>query len=120
MGRVLRLDQQGWLTLIASCLIALITLFTSYSHVDIPGLGTISLNQQVGVFFIAASLATLAGDAQLASYRRYRAEAETSRRHRAKARCTLAILEFINDPTPTARQRLRDVIALIREYPELA
>ena len=42
------LDQQGWITIIAGLLLALITLFTSYSHVDIPGFGAIGLNQQVG------------------------------------------------------------------------
>jgi hypothetical protein len=33
------LDQQGWITIIAGLLLPLITLFTSYSHVDIPGFG---------------------------------------------------------------------------------
>ncbi len=42
------LDQQGWITIIAGLLLVLITLFTSYSHVDIPSFGAIGLNQQVG------------------------------------------------------------------------
>jgi hypothetical protein len=124
----LRLDQQGLLTVVAAILLALITLFTSYDHIAIPGAGTsLPLPQQAGIPLLAAAVAAALGEAQLASDSRAesaeicdRTEAETARRNRAKARCTLAILEFIDDPTPTARRRLRDVIALIREYPEIA
>ena len=74
MGRVLLFDLQGWITLFAGVLIALITLLTSYNHVDIPGVGSVQLNQQGGVRLIIASLATLAGDVELATRRRLRAE----------------------------------------------
>ena len=70
VGRVLLFDLQGWITLLAGALLALITLFTSYGHVDIPGAGPILLNQQAGVLLILASLATLAGDVELATRRR--------------------------------------------------
>ena len=36
MGRVLLYDIQGWITLLLGGLLALITLFTSYSHVHPP------------------------------------------------------------------------------------
>ena len=49
VGRVLVFDLQGSITLLAGALIALITLFTSYGHVDIPSVGSIQLNQQ-GLF----------------------------------------------------------------------
>ncbi len=47
-------DIQGWITLILGGLLALITLFTLYSHVYIPFLGTVALDQQIGVLLLAA------------------------------------------------------------------
>ena len=49
MGRVWLFDIQGWITLVIGGLLALITLFSSYSHVSIPFIGTVELNQQIGV-----------------------------------------------------------------------
>jgi len=46
LGRVFVFDFQRWITLLAGALISLITLFASYGHVDIPGVGSIQLNQQ--------------------------------------------------------------------------
>jgi hypothetical protein len=46
VGRVLLFDIQGWITLILGGLLALITLFSSYSHVHIPFIGAVALNQQ--------------------------------------------------------------------------
>ena len=46
VGRVLLFDIQGWITLLLGGLLALITLFSSYSHVHIPFLGAVALNQQ--------------------------------------------------------------------------
>jgi len=66
-------NQQGWITLVAGLLLALITLVTSYDHVDIPTVGAIALDQQIGIPFLAASLATLVVEVQLASRRRSRA-----------------------------------------------
>ena len=159
---MLGLDQQGWITIVAGLLLALITLFTSYSHVDIPGFGAIGLNQQVGLPCILASLAALVVDAQLATRRRIRdqrdrvraqedraraaneateergraaAERERAAEERGRAAtetrraarrarrqdcCTLAQLDFQLNPGPSTRQRLADMIALIREYGESA
>jgi hypothetical protein len=138
-------DIQGWITLALGCLLALITLFSSYSHIQIPFAGTVALNQQVGVLLLDALVPPLLVDAELVIRCRLRAERDRVReaedraraedeaarlqgRHlqradaiaRSKAQCALAILEFIHDPDPAARKRLRDVMALIREYPELA
>ncbi len=46
VGRVFLFDIQGWITLGLGGLLALITLFSSYSHVHIPFVGTVALNQQ--------------------------------------------------------------------------
>ena len=83
---MLALDQQGWITIVAGLLLALITLFTSYSHVDIPGFGAIGLNQQVGLPCILASLAALVVDAQLATRRRLLDQRERVRAQEDRAR----------------------------------
>jgi len=155
-------DLQGWITVVAGVLLALITLFTGYDHVDLFGRVTVRINQQIGVFILLASLATLVVEAQLASRRRNRdqidraraaaerARAEVDRAREADAaarerdlagrernraaeereraarraqrqdRCTLAQLEFQFSPNDTTRRRLSDLIALLREYGELA
>ena len=46
MGRVWLFDIQGWITLFLGGLLALITLFSSYSHVHIPFLGAVALDQK--------------------------------------------------------------------------
>jgi hypothetical protein len=46
VGRVFLFDIQGWITLLLDGLLALITLFSSYSHVHIPFLGAVALDQQ--------------------------------------------------------------------------
>lgn len=162
LSMVFLFDLQGWLSLLAGLLLALITLFTAYDHVDIPGFGRIHLNQQVGVSFLVASLATLVVDAQLASRRRLRDQRDRARteaataaerrraardriraaqdrartenaaarerdraaedrerassRARIQNRCALAQLEFQLNPDNTTRQRLADLIALLRDY----
>jgi hypothetical protein len=141
-------DLQGWITVVAGVLLALITLFTGYDHVDLFGRVTVRINQQIGVFILLTSLATLVVEAQLASRRRNRdsvdraREADAAARERDLAgrernraaqereraarraqrqdRCTLAQLEFQFSPNDTTRRRLSDLIALLREYGELA
>ncbi len=54
---VLGFDRQGWITVIAAVLLALITLFTSYDHVSVLGTTAIDLPQQAGIPCIAAALA---------------------------------------------------------------
>ena len=46
VGRVWLFDIQGWITLLLGGLLALITLFSSYSHVHIHFLGAVGLDQQ--------------------------------------------------------------------------
>jgi hypothetical protein len=79
MGRVWVFDLQGWLAVAVGVLLALITLFSSYNHVDIPGIGNVGLNQQVGVLLLAALVPALLGDAELATRRRLRAEGDRIR-----------------------------------------
>lgn len=67
VGRVLLFDIQGWLTLFLGGLLALITLFSSCSHVHIPFLGAVALDQQIGVLLLAALVPALVGDAELAT-----------------------------------------------------
>jgi len=148
-------DLQGLITVIGGVLLALITLFTGYDHVDLFGRATIRINQQIGISVLFASLATLVVEAQLASRRRDRDQSDRSREADARARaeidrareagaadreryfadrernlaarraqrqdrCTLAQLEFQFSPNDTTRRRLSDLIALLREYGELA
>lgn len=77
---VLGFDLQSAITLIATALLALITLLIRYEHVDFFWDPTLRLYEHVGVFVLAISLATLVvvdevfsvGLAQLASRRRDR------------------------------------------------
>jgi hypothetical protein len=73
VGRVWLFDIQGWITLLLGGLLALITLFSSYSHVHIPFLGAVALDQQIGVLLLLALVPPLLGDAQLATRCRLRA-----------------------------------------------
>ena len=65
------LDRQGLLEAAAGIVIALIALFSSYDHITAIG-RTIPLQQQWGVWLIAASLALVVVDAQLATRSRLR------------------------------------------------
>ena len=60
----------GLAALLAGTLIVLITFFTSYSHVNVPGHGSFQVNQQIGVPLLIAALAALVGEVQLASISR--------------------------------------------------
>jgi hypothetical protein len=51
-------NRQGWITVFAALLLALITLFTSYTHVDLLGAASIELPQQAGIPCIAAAVVT--------------------------------------------------------------
>ena len=130
-------DLQGALTVVAGLLLALITLFAGYNHVDFFWGATLRLNQQVGVFVLAASLAPLVVEAQLASRRRYRdqidrarAEVEATRqrdrsaeereraafRARRQAQCNLVQLRHQVEPSEPNARRVREVISLLEEY----
>ena len=86
MGRVLLFDIQGWITLILGGLLALITLFSSYSHLHIPVSGTVALDQQIGVLLLVALVPALFGDAELATRRRLRAERDRVQAQRDRVR----------------------------------
>jgi hypothetical protein len=123
-------DRQGWVTVLAAVLFALITLFTGYSHVELLGPASFDLPQQAGVPCIAAALATAVAEAQLASNDRYkraairdRAEAAADEeRERAairaqrQAQCNLVQLRHQLEPSESNAQRVRDVISLLKEY----
>jgi hypothetical protein len=55
---VLELDRQDWITFLAAQLLALITLFAGYDHVDLLGVASIDIPQQAGIACIAAAVAT--------------------------------------------------------------
>ncbi len=86
MGKVLLFDIQSWITLILGSFLALITLFSSYSHVHIPFIGAVALNQQIGVLLLVALVPPLLGDAELATRCRLRAERDRVRSERARIR----------------------------------
>ncbi|MFN7898184.1 MAG: hypothetical protein ACK5N0_00770 [Synechococcaceae cyanobacterium] len=70
--RWLGLDRLGVLQVLSGIALSLIALFSSYDHITLLG-RTIALQQQWGIVFIAASLATVVVDAELASGSRLRA-----------------------------------------------
>ncbi len=145
MGRVLLFDIQGWITLILGGLLAVITLFSSYSHVHIPFIGAVALNQQIGVLLLAALVPPLVGDAQLATRCRLRAERDRVRSERARIReaedrsraadeaaeereraarrvqlqnrCALVQLQHQLAPTPEHTQQLRGLIGFLWASP---
>jgi len=55
---LLGFNSQGWITAFAAMLPALITLFASYTHVNILGAACFDLPQQAGIPCIAAAVAT--------------------------------------------------------------
>jgi hypothetical protein len=67
LDRILYFDIQGWITLLLGGLLALITLSSSYSHVQIPFVGAVALDQQIGVLLLADLVLALFGDAELAT-----------------------------------------------------
>ena len=73
------LDLQGWIQAIAGLVIALIALLSSYDHISLPAGAKLQLPQQWGVWFIAASVALVAVDAQLATGSRLRAAQDSAR-----------------------------------------
>jgi predicted DNA binding CopG/RHH family protein len=127
------LDRLGWLQAFAGLVIGLIALFSSYDHITLAG-RSLRLQQQWGIFFIAASLATVVVDAQLASRSRLRDaydrqvdrnRADQDRNRAAESReRQVESLERLHsaavlsarvqlDPSATNRARLRAFLALI-------
>ena len=128
------LDRLGLLQAIGGLLIALIALFSSYDHISFFAGRTIPLQQQWGISFIIASVATVLIDAQLATRARdreadkadrsaYKADRERDRAARHRKR-QMESLERLHqgavlsarvqlDPTASNRARLRAFLALI-------
>ena len=73
------LDLQGWIQALAGLVIALIALLSSYDHISLPAGARLQLPQQWGVWFIAASVALVVVDAQLATGSRLRAAQDAAR-----------------------------------------
>ena len=126
---LLGFDRQGWITAFAALLLALITLFTNYTHVDLLGAASVDLPQQAGIPCIVAAVAAAIAEAQLASNDRRRrgalrdrAAAETTRergraarRAQQQAQCNLVQLRHQLDPSERNAGRVRDVISLLEE-----
>ena len=118
-------DLPAWIAFAGAILLALITLFSSYNHVFIPGFATpLPLPQQAGIPCIFIALAAAASELKLASNSRYesaelraRAADETAeereraaRRHQLQARSLRAGALFQLEPSPLHR-RLLSLIA---------
>jgi hypothetical protein len=76
-GTLLGLDRQGWIQAVGGAVIGLIALFSSYDHISLVSV-RVGLNQQWGIWLIAASMALVVVDAQLASGSRSRAADESA------------------------------------------
>jgi len=130
------LDPMGWASLAAGLLVALISFFTTYSHVDLFGFLQFKVNQQIGIPLLLAAMAALVGEVKLASNHRredqstrereaneadrerYRATGErkqTARRHRIQARCLVAQCRFLLADSPRNRLQLNEALALLME-----
>ena len=129
----LGLDRLGLNQTIGALVLGLIALFSSYDHITFAG-RSFPLQQQWGIPLIAASVATVFVDAQLASRSRLRAADETAeerdradqeRNRAAEARERQAeSLERLDqaallsarvqlDPNPTNRARLQFFLTLM-------
>jgi len=120
------LDRLGLIQAIGGLLLGLIALFSSYDHITLAGT-RLQLQQQWGIPLIAASVASVVVDAELATRARDRAADEGARdRDRAaesrerqveslKRLHTAAVLSarVQLDPSATNRARLRAFLALI-------
>ena len=130
------LDPAGWASLAAGLLVALITFFTSYSHVNLFGFFQFKVDQQIGIPLLLTAMAAVVGEVKLASNNRcadqrareraanaadrerYRAAAEreqTARRYRIQARCLVAQCRFLLAGTPRNRLQLNEALALLME-----
>ena len=142
-------DRPAWIAFAGAILLALITLFSSYNHVFIPGFATsFPLPQQAGIPCIFIALAAATSELKLASNSRYesaelraRAEYKTAEereraaeernraaeereraafRTRRQAQCNLVQLRHQLDPSERNARRIRDVISLLEEYGGIA
>jgi IS4 transposase len=131
----LGLDRLGVLQVLGGIALGLIALFTSYDHITLAG-RTLQLQQQWGIPLIAASVATVFVDAQLATGSRLRATQDAARAEDEAARerdratearkrqresfkrldqAALLSGRFQLDPTPTNRARFQFFLTLMAE-----
>ena len=106
------LDRQGWSTLLAGALLLLISLTTNYGDDYLSRFRTLPAHVQIGMGLHLAALAALAGDVQLATRLRHRAERTRKReadeaareRVRAERARTGQALEVAEERERTARR----------------
>lgn len=124
------LDRLGATEAVGGLAIGLIALFSSYDHIAFAG-RNVAIPQQWGIAFIAASVAIIFVDAQLASRSRLRAahQADRERNRAAEARerqrqatarldrCALLSARVLLDPSESNRARLQAFLALISQPP---
>jgi hypothetical protein len=129
------LDRLGFIQAQGGLVLGLIALFTSYDHISLAG-RSIVLQQQWGIPFIAASVATIFIDAQLASRSRLRAAQDAARAEDEAARerdratearkrqsesfkrldqAALLSGRVQLDPTPTNRARFQFFLTLMAD-----
>ena len=120
------LDRLGLIQAIGGLFLGLIALFSSYDHINIAG-RNLPLQQQWGILFIAASVATIVVDAELATRARDRAADEGARDRDRAAESRERQVESLKrlhsaavlsarvqlDPSASNRARLRAFLALI-------
>ena len=132
------LDNQAGFTIAAAILLVLITLFSSYDHVDLPGIGTVEVPQQLGLPCLVAAVAAAAGEAELASRARDRdrnrateseettaeerkraAESRSDQKEAARLadRSTVLIGRFLLDANLDNRRRLDAFLSLLESEP---
>ncbi len=120
------LDRLGLIQVIGGLFLGLIALFSSYDHINIAG-RNLPLQQQWGILFIAASVATIVVDAELATRARDRAADQGARDQDRAAESRERQVESLKrlhsaavlsarvqlDPSASNRARLRAFLALI-------
>jgi hypothetical protein len=115
------LDNQAGFTIAAAILLALITLFSSYDHVNLPGIGTVEVPQQLGLPCLIAAVAAAAGEAQLASRARDRdrdrateSEETTAEERKRAAQARERAMEARSDQKEAARRADRSTVLIGR------
>ena len=120
------LDRLGLIQAIGGLFLGLIALFSSYDHINIAG-RNLPLQQQWGILFIAASVASIVVDAELATRARDRAADQGARDRDRAAESRERQVESLKrlhsaavlsarvqlDPSASNRARLRAFLALI-------
>jgi len=119
------LDRLGLIQAIGGLFLGLIALFSSYDHINIAG-RNLPLQQQSGILFIAASVASIVVDAELATRARDRAADQGARDRDRAAESRERQVESLKrlhsaavlsarvqlDPSASNRARFRAFLAL--------